>query len=118
VTYVAQRLTRPGPEVALWVGAPPCALAGKFPRKIVHDLLPLLLPNSLVRGRRDGTATWLHRGVVRHIAVEIALPGKTKPRRGSGVLLCRDAIGRGIGGLMPESVPRPISHAQMSKGSV
>src|SRR4029077_7175698 len=43
-------------------------------------------------------------------------PGKTKPRRGSGVLLCRDAIGRGDRGLMPESVPRPISRAQMSKG--
>ena len=63
-----------------------------------------------------------HRGAVRHIAVEIALPearsreNKTPP--GSGVLLCRDAIGRGDRGLMPESVPRPISRAQMSKGSV
>ena len=27
------RLTRPGPEVALWVGEPPCALAGKFPQR-------------------------------------------------------------------------------------
>lgn len=86
-----------------------------------------LQSNGNCRGWRPDPERDLRAGpcrrAVRHIAVEIALPeatiqGKTKPRRGSGVLLCRDAIGRGDRGLMPESVPRPISRAQMSKGSV